>query len=473
MAADVKYTGSEQLVKARYFKRDTDQEPMFSGLVPKEYAQDRAKGLRWLELKAAADAEAEARKAEAEAAAASTTAAPDPLVLIGDLEGQLAEARGALESLQQSQADLVIATPEMVLSNAGQIHRVAGLAADIEAQSVAHQQQANQLMEQVAAKQAELETLIGNLAATAGALQADTREAITGFVADGQRRLSDSISKRITGFELAASKLRGPKGSTGAPGMSVATVPTDPRKMSAEALEQRFRRAVIPGDQAEQQTPDGLVRWTWTGQAWEQSSIVPAKVVVESRNLSVLDQSSHTQTAQTISKSGGSGGSATDRLLPGTDSVAPNVRTKVGDTANYTANSFADPKVGVLRLSVTALDGPASGKAMTLEASIVMGAGPGDMQVSIWDYHGSLLDSERANFSVDVDAVRNGAISIPTGVAGRVTAVPGATSTEILVNIANGSASQYALAGGVEWFIPPSNGAKLPTDAQPTPAWVW
>lgn len=457
----VQYTGDEQLTRVSYFKDGDTTNPVYEGLAPVQYKADRTNGLRWVELRDAAKAEQEASQAEQDAAAASTTAGPDPLDLIADLESQLAESRAALEAVQQTQSTLQLATPDAVIQGAAQIARVSGLAADIEARSTAHAQQAQALVDGVIAKQAELETKIGELAATAGALQADTREQVTSLVADTTRKVAAAISKRIVGFELAASKLRGPKGNTGNNGASVAVVPGEPNKLSPDQLEARFRRAPQAGDNALQQINTGWAWWVLGGDSrWTRAAVLERDVQAVATQLGIVDQSTKVQSQTTNIKAGGGGGLERFQVAqvnPGTTRIADAGGWVVGTSG---ANQ-QDPESGILEVELLPLGGGESYRFSSVFKWDAATAALGGAETT-----SSILGQLPGGSDYEI-LISRGSVVVPGGIT--ATAPAGAVCTIVELRITG--TESYLLRGGIEWLMSSDPKALSPTDAAQQPAW--
>ena len=465
MAIDIStvtYRGDEQLIQTRFYNDKGDL--LVEDLIPTTYAKDRAAGLRWLELRDAAQLEQEALDAEEQAAASVVDAPLPPEQQIAGIQSELADTRATLDAVQRSQSDLMIATPEAVIAGAAQIHRVAGLASDIEARSLAHVQEAQGLVDGVIAKQSELEQLIGQLAATAGELQANTRETVTGFVSEATRKLSTAISKRITGFEIAASQLRGKTGPQGNDGASFSVLPSDPRKMAPEALAQRFGRAPRGADTAAVQIKEGLQLFTTSdGKEWTPSALIPVAINVVSQPLSILDRSTAVHPTQVVTTyAGGSGGG--ERLLA--NALTTGAAATISDTSNW-GTTDQRPSAGVLQIDLVGLDGSDAGLRWSMVIPWMF-----DTTQGLLETEAALLGSPNGQYNLNLTA-SYGPATAPAGVGAALQ--PGANAIRLNAEVVStgGTTTQWSVAG-INLLNMSGDGTAIPSgSATELPGWSW
>ncbi|MDA9868035.1 hypothetical protein N9C85_01220 [Synechococcus sp. AH-224-I15] len=460
--SQVAFRGDEQLTQTRFYNDKGDL--LVEDLIPTAYSKDRAAGLRWLELRDAAQLEEEALDAEEQAAASIADAPLPPDVVMAGIQSELADTRATLDAVQRSQSDLMVATPEAVIAGAAQISRVSGLASDIEARSLAHVQQAQGLVDGVIAKQSELEQTIGQLAATAGELQASTRETITGFVAEATRKIADSISKRITGFQLEAAQLRGPKGNQGNDGSSFSILPSDPRKMAPEALAQRFGRAPLGADTGAVQIKEGLQLYsTSDGKEWTPSALIPVAVNVVSQPLVINDRSTAVHPTQVVTTyAGGSGGG--ERLLA--NALTTGRSATISDTSNW-ATTDQRPSAGVLQIDLIGLDGSDAGLRWSMVIPWMF-----DVSQGLLETEAGLLGSPNGDYELNLTATY-GQATAPAGVTASFQ--PGANAIRLIAAVVStgGSTTQWSVAG-INLLNMSGDGTAIPSgSATELPGWSW
>ena len=465
---EVQFTGDEQLTQVRFWDDGNPAQQIFSGLVPLQYKTDRTRGMEWVALRDRALADREAAVASAEQsrleAEASAPPALDPLEVAAAASAVAESADARLQEMEATIAQLVLATPEQVLTAGLQINRVANGVEEVNAAL-------DQGLATIASTGVEAQSALAEIQsqATTSTDQVNTfvqaaSAALDQTKAEMVASTKQSISRRVAGLEAQAAALRGPTGRTGAPGSGLGIINGNPNQASPEQFQQRYGRNLVPADVALQQSDDGLRIWSYTGEAWDQVGFIPTVVRVESRPLSIYDASTKVQSTTTnITNKGGSGSSSplsvSSRTLSGTAGGAL-VRAA-------SADSLGEPleKEGVfckgadLILHLQAMDGPNVGDSYFAHHMVSD------------DSAGGATDS----FTTYAE-LGNGAIGIEVEMSqgqGRPPSKPGqgssttvsATHTPILsIRVAqNGTgATQFLVSGDVRWAMPSAaNGEPL------------
>ena len=291
-----------QLVNRRVY--DNKNQLIREGLVPLSIKNDRAALMAYWEEEDARQAEVEAAEAEKRAAELSAPQEPGAAELVEPLAERLASAEAEIETLRS----LKTATPDAVLEGTMQIARAAGAAALVEA---AGQTVIRHVDAAAAAADGQLKAIEGQVKATAeatGQLLVDGRESLERTEAEMLAKLTSSISKRISKFELDIAKMRGPSGARGRIGQGLIAGagkrPENRPDGSEWALGDSYLNVKPEGYQLEYLTADG----------WSK----PVRMVPEPKliNASVthVDQAPKATVVLGSSTKGGGGSGGAQRL---------------------------------------------------------------------------------------------------------------------------------------------------------------
>jgi hypothetical protein len=429
------------------------------GLVPKDIANTREALMAYWEEEDARQAEAEAAEAEKRAAELSAPQEPGAAELVEPLAERLASAEAELETLR----GLKTATPDAVLEGTMQIARAAGAAALVEA---AGQTVIRQVDAAAAAADGQLKAIEGQVKATAeatGQLLVDGRESLERTQAEMLAKLTSSISKRISKFELDVAKMRGPSGARGRIGQGlIAGAGKRPEKRPDGS-------DWAPGDSWMNTKAEGFtLEYLAADGSWSQPArLVPAPKLINAQQ-NVLDMAPRNNISLSTVRAGGGSGGGGEKLL--TDSAVKGGTVTIADSSNWTTAGHQNPKSGTVFVEVADAN---TGERGTVHAVIVTGNNVGDTRVTEFALLGSLFEKGAASPDVDIDALIGGAV-VPPGLTG-VSPLPGATRTLVKIRIgANlGTGGPYILSGMVFWNQRAEGRAIDLNQPSPQPAWIW
>jgi hypothetical protein len=349
----------QQLIKRRVF---TDKNELLrEGLVPLSIPNKREALMAYWQENDAATAAEEAAAAQAEldriAALEQTPPEVSGAMALTALQIQADELAAQVSQLQ----GLAMATPDEVLRGASQISRVAGLAAEIEAAATAAISQVDGVSAGAQARLAELDGQLATVVATAGQVVTDCRQMVDSTNAMMLAKTTEAISKRITGLEVQAAQLRGPKGHTGNPGVS--TVVGAGRPQGPDVLLPLIERPAIKGDVYIDGADDSRRAYRWTGETWEPG---PAMATIQVRDVKVsaMDMSTKSTTMVQNTIAGGSGGGA-ETLKTRIVGNGLNNFQELASMDRWCANGGEPAHTVLVSVEAVALDGPESGRSFT------------------------------------------------------------------------------------------------------------
>jgi archaellum component FlaC len=456
----------EQLVSRAIF--DSNNKEIRRGLVPKDIPNTKAALVAYWEeedrIKAAK--EAEDAKAEEERLLAEQTPSGDDLV--AELRSEVQELKAEVVSLTEKVSvidDLEIASPESIAACAMAAAMAAGSAEATIQAGIKAREDLKSSVETADAKIEELDGTVKQVVETVGNLVTDCRQMVERNTASMITKVTDAISKRITGLEVQASQMRGPKGNTGNPGVSTLIGSGKPNGPSA--LEALIGRGAVIGDCYIDGSDDNRRAYRWNGDIWEPGPSM-ATVQIRDVKVSALDASTKVYPTQSSTVPTGSGSGGGEKLISKTATSGGSVR--IGDTSNWTTSptSTQDPVSGTLFVEVVATNGTYVGHRGY--ATIAFTYSDGKDEATEYAMVGDLAGIFRCDLTIG----RTVAVS-PTGVT--VVIPSGALRTTVDLTIvaegADGGTNNFLINGTILWAMSSKGTATLPGTVSEQPSWIW
>ena len=447
----------EQLINRRVY---TDKgELIREGLAPLSIKNERTALMAFWEKEDQRVAAEEAAVAEAAAAAAASPREPQAAELIAPLVERLAAIEGRFGVVDQ----MVVASPEAVLTGSLQIARAAGAAALVEAAGATVIAQVDAVAAEADARLAGIEGTVGQTAAAVGELLADVRASAETAEAQRDAKLATAISKRITQLEVQAAQLRGPKGDRGRIGQGLIAGAGKRPEVRPDGSEW------APGDSWLDTKSEGFqLSYMDAGGKWSQPArLVPAPKLINATS-NVLDMAPRNTNIQNITGQGGGGAGGGEKLR---SRVAPvNGSVQLADSSNW-RNTTQDPTAGQLFLEYTAADGSLQGRKGYAALSFISEPSSN----SFTEY--ALIGDISGLFTLQLAIQRSTATPAPGGITG--TLPPGATATMVfgqLVPTPGSGAStttQFPLSGVVLWAFSAQGSAIPANQVGEVPLWQW
>jgi hypothetical protein len=342
----------EQLINRRVY---TDKgELLREGLVPLSIKNERAALMQFWQAEDQRVAAEEAAAAQAAVEELQAPVVPDAAELVAPLVDRLAAVEGRLGVVDQ----LAVATPEAVLTGTMAISRAAGAAALVEAATATTLNQLDGAVKAADARLAGIEGTVGQTAAAVGELLADVRASAETAEAQRDAKLATAISKRVTGLEVAAAQLRGPKGDRGRIGQGLIAGAGKRPEVRPDGSEW------APGDSWLDTKSEGfqLIYMDADGSWSKPARMVPAPKLINA-TVNTLDMAPRTSVTMPAAPSTGEGGSA-DNLKTVVQSQGGWNRLTSLD--RYAALGYSGiAKSALISVEATIIDGPHSGRTGT------------------------------------------------------------------------------------------------------------
>ena len=446
-----------QLVMRRVY--NAKNELLREQLTPKDVPNTREALMAFWTEQDRQDAEAAAAAAQAAVDLMQAPVVPDAEELVAPLADRLAAVEGRLGVVDQ----LVMATPEAVLTGTMAISRAAGAAALVEAATATTLVQLDAAADAADARLAVIESTVGETAAAVGDLLVDGRDRLEQVSAEMKAATATAISKRITQLEVQAAQLRGPKGDRGRVGQGLIAGAGKRPEVRPDGSEW------APGDSWLDTKAEGFqLSYLDADGNWSKPArLVPAPKLINAQQ-NVLDMAPRNTLIQTITGGGGGGAGGGEKLR---SRVAPvNGSVQLADSSNW-RNTTQDPTAGQLFLEYTAADGSLQGRKGYAALSFVWE--PSTTEFTEYALIGDISNA----FTVQLTIQRSTATPVPAGVTGSLPT--GATSTMVfgrLVPVPGSGAvttTQFLLSGVVLWAFSAQGNAIPANQVGETPLWQW